>query len=324
MFKKRTTRVRHSKELTRLQVNVLSPRIVWFGFLRACRQTLKVGVMVAVGVAAVWGIRELIQKGLVQNKEFKLQAIELTPNPALDERRLIKVAGINIDGSLFDCDAEKIEAALRALPELAAASVRREFPGTLVVEVIAREPYVWVSNADQDVQPRDAQNGLVVDRRGIAFHCPPSLLAQAELLPLIQLGEGGEPLVAGKPVVHPEFERLRRLYQVACQFIPGAEGWIYSLRQDREWSLELRSRDDTKACFGLGDHERQMNDFKSALDHARAKEQQIASIELIPERNIPVMLRGGGGAPRAILVDEPLPASAPDRRTRDLNDLLNR
>lgn len=323
MFKKRTTRVRHSKELIRLQVNVLSPRIVWFGFLKACRQTLKVAVLVSLGVAAVWGIREMIQKGLVENKEFKLQAIELTPNPAIDERRLIKVAGINIDGSLFDCDADKIEKALRALPELSAASVRREFPGTLVVEVIAREPYVWVAKLDQDVPPRDAGKGLVVDRQGIAFHCPPALLAEAELLPLIQLGTGGEPLVAGKPVVHPEFDRLRRLYQMACQRIPGAEGWVYALRQNREWSLELLSRDGTTACFGLGDHERQMNDLKSALDHARERAQQIASIELIPERNIPVTLRGGG-VPRAILVDEPVPASAPDRRTRDLNDLLNR
>jgi len=322
MFKKRTTRVRHSKELTRLQVNVLSPRIVWFGFLKACRQTVKVAVLVTLGVAAVWGIRELIQKGLVENKEFQLQAIELTPNPAIDERRLIKVAGIDINGSLFDCDAGKIEETLRALPELSAASVRREFPGTLVVEVIAREPYLWVASTNQEAQPRDPEKGLVVDRQGIVFHCPPALHAEAELLPLIQLSEGGEPLVPGKPVVHPEYDRLRRLYQVACQQIPVAESWVYLLRQSREWSLELVSRDGTEACFGLGDHERQMKDLKSALDHARVREQQIASIELIPERNIPVKLRGG--VPRAILIDEPAPAGVPDRRARDLNDLLNR
>jgi hypothetical protein len=322
MFKKRTTRIRHSKELTRLQVNVLSPRIVWFGFLRACRRTLKLAVLGALAVAAVWGGRELIQKGLVENKEFRLQVIELTPNPAIDERRLVKVAGIDIDGSLFDCDAEKIEGALRALPELSSASVRREFPGTLVVEVTAREPYLWVGSTNQEIQPRDPEQGLVVDRQGIAFHCPRALYARTELLPLIQLGEGGEPLEPGKPVVHPEFERLRRLYQVACEEIPAAESWVYLLRQNREWSLELVSRDGTEACFGLGDHPRQMKDLKSALDHAQARGQRIASINLIPERNIPVKLFAG--VPRAILIDEPAPAAAPDRRARDLNDLLNR
>ncbi|WP_367875009.1 cell division protein FtsQ/DivIB [Luteolibacter sp. Populi] len=323
MFKKRTTRVRHSKELTRLQVNVLSPRILWFGFLKSCRRLVKFAMMVAFGVAAVWGIRELIQHGLVKNKEFRLQAIELSPNAALDERRLIQVTGIDINGSLFECDSDEIESTLRALPEIAGASVRREFPGTLVVEVVAREPYVWVSGTERGIPARDPEKGLVVDRMGFIFHCPPASLSKAAMLPVLQLGEGGEPVTAGRRITHPGFDRLRRLYIVACQQMPGAEGWIYSLRQDRAWSLELISRDGTKASFGLGDHERQMTDLKSALDHAREQEQQIASIELIPERNIPVLLRGDG-TPRAILIDEPGRPAAPDRRARDLHNLLNR
>lgn len=323
MFKKRTTRVRHSKELTRLQVNVLSPRILWFGFLKSCRRLMNFALLVALGVAAVWGMRELIQHGLVKNKEFRLQAIVLSPNAALDERRLMQVAGIDISGSLFECDSDKIESTLRALPEIAGASVRREFPGTLVVEVIAREPYVWVSGTAREIPARDPEKGLVVDRMGFIFHCPEGLLARASMLPVLQLGEGGEPVAAGRRISHPEFDSLRRLYQVACLQMPGAESWIYSLRQDRDWSLKLVSRDGTEACFGLGDHERQVADLKSALDHAREQEQQIASIELIPERNIPVVLRGDG-TPRAILIDEPGPVAAPDRRARDLHNLLNR
>jgi hypothetical protein len=67
-----------------------------------------------------------------------------------------------------------------------------------------------------------------------------------------------------------------------------------------------------------------MADLKAALGHARAKGQQIASIELIPERNLPVVLHGDA-TPRAILVDEPEAAPpAPDRRARDLEKLIHR
>ena len=71
-----------------------------------------------------------------------------------------------------------------------------------------------------------------------------------------------------------------------------------------------------------------MSDLRAALEHARMQNQQIASIELIPERNIPVTVRGES-APRAILLDETEPASepvlvTPDRRSRDLKNLLNR
>jgi cell division septal protein FtsQ len=323
MFKKRTSKVRHSRQLIRLQAHVVSPRIVWFTFLKSCRKMVKSAVILALLGGAAWGVHEGIQRGLVENKEFRLQEIKLTPNPALDEARLVELAGINLNGSLFECDASKIEAGLRALPEVASASVRREFPGTLVVEVAARQPYAWISSASQGIAERDPKSGLLVDRAGIAFPCPPALFDSAAKLPVFQLGEGGEPLVAGKPVEHPEYSRLARLYQVACQEIRGADQWVYSLSQSRAWSLELSSRDGTEATFGLGDHSRQMSDFKAALDHAREHEQQIASINLIPERNIPVTLRGEG-IPRAILINGPVTKAKPDRRSRDVDDLLNR
>ena len=323
MFKKRTSKVRHSRQLLQLQANVVSPRIVWFGFLKACRRCVRLAVLVALGVAAVWGIRTGIQRGLVENKEFKLQAIDLTPNPAIDEQRLVELCHIDLEGSLFECDATEMESILKDLPEIATANVRREFPGTLVVQVAAREPYAWIASLEQGIEAHDMEKGLVIDRSGVAFPCPPALRETATRLPVFFVGEGGEPLAAGERVKHPEYDRLVRLYKVACEEIPDAAQWIYSLRQNRAWSLELLSREGTAASFGLGDHKRQMNDLKAALQHARENSEQIASIELIPERNIPVKLRGSG-TPRAILVEDPTPAASPDRRSRDVQDLLNR
>lgn len=323
MFKRRTSRVQHRRQVIELQAKVVSPRIVWFGVLKSCRKLVRFAVILAVLGGAVWGVKYGIRRGLLENEEFRLQAIELTPNPAIDERRLVEIAGIDLNGSLFDCHVADIEEKLRALPELASAGVRREFPGTLIVEATAREPHVWISSAAHGIAPRDPKGGLLVDRGGFAFRCPPALWEKAAALPVIELGEDDEIPSAGKQIVCPEFDRLMRLYQVACTEIDGADQWIDTLRQSRAWSLELVSRDGTTASFGLGDHERQMSDLRTALEHVRFQQQQIASIELIPERNIPVVLRGEA-APRAILLDEPVPATTPDRRTRDLQNLLNR
>lgn len=322
MFKKRTSKVRHSRQLIQLQANVVSPRILWFGILKACKKGVRLAVLVALGLGAIWGIRLGIQRGLVENEEFRLQAIELTPNAAIDERRLVEITGIDIDGSLFDCDAPEIESKLRAMPEIAIANVRREFPGTLVVQVVAREPVAWLAIPSQGIEAHDEKSGLLVDAGGVAFPCLANLAETAVKLPVFFLGEGGDPIMAGQPVKHPEYARLLRLYKVACEEIPGASQWIYSLRQTRAWSLELVSREGTTASFGLGDHKRQMDNLKSILEHARERSQQIASVELIPERNIPVTLRGSG-VPRAILIEQPEPSS-PDRRSRDVQDLLNR
>ena len=326
MFKRRTSRVQHRRQVIELQAKVVSPRIVWYSVLKSCRKMVRFVVLIALLVGAVWGVKYGIRRGLLENQEFRLQAIELTPNPAIDERRLVEVAGIDLKGSLFDCHVAEIEEKLDALPELASATVRREFPGTLVVEAYAREPHAWISSPSHGIVARDPEKGLLVDKKGFAFHCPPALLAKASELPVFQLGEGGEVPVAGKQVVHPEFDRLMRLYHVACTEIEDADKWIDTLRQSRAWSLELVSRDGTAASFGLGDHERQMGDLRAALEHARTQNEQIASIELIPERNIPVVVHGDS-APRAILLDEPdsTPVRVtPNRRSRDLKNLLNR
>jgi len=324
MFKRRTSRVPHRRQVIELQAHVMSARIAWFGTMRYLRKFVKFAFVLALIGGAVWGVRLGIRRGLVENKEFRLQSIRLTPNPAIDERALVRIAGINVNGSLFQCEAAQIESRLKALPELSSAVVRREFPGTLIVEVTAREPHAWIASEAHGIAARDLKSGLLVDRAGFAFHCPASLFPTAAGLPVLRLGEGGTAPVAGRKVEHPEFSRLMSLYQVACQKLPDAPQWIESLRQNRKWSLELVSRDGTAASFGLGDHERQMNDLKAALDHAQAVNQQIASIELIPERNLPVVLRGDD-TPRAILVEEPEEAPAlPDRRARDLEKLIHR
>ncbi len=324
MFKRRTSRVSHRRQVVELQAHVMSPRIAWFGFTRYLRKFAKFAFVLAMVGGVVWGVRLGIRRGLVENKEFRLQSIKLTPNPAIDVRDLVRIAGINVNGSLFQCDAADIESRLKALPELSSAVVHREFPGTLIVKVTAREPHAWIASASHGIAARDLKSGLLVDRAGFAFHCPANLFRTASDLPVLRLGEGGTSPVAGRKVEHPEFSRLMSLYQVACLEIPDAPQWIESLRQNRKWSLELVSRDGTAASFGLGDHSRQMADLEAALDHARSKNQQISSIELIPERNLPVVLRGDD-TPRAILVEEAEKApSVPDRRARDLEKLIHR
>lgn len=324
MFKRRTSRVSHRRQVIELQAHVMSPRIAWFSMMRYLRKFAKFAFVLALIGGVVWGVRLGIRRGLVENKEFRLQSIKLTPNPAIDVRDLVRIAGIDVNGSLFQCNAAEIESRLKALPALSSAAVRREFPGTLIVEVTARQPHAWIASPAHGIAARDLKSGLLVDRAGFAFQCPANLFLAASELPVLRLGEGGTAPVAGKKVEHPEFSRLMSLYQVACIELPDAARWIESLRQNRKWSLELVTREGTSAHFGLGDHPRQMADFKAALDHARSKNQQISSIELIPERNLPVVLRGDD-TPRAILVEEPDEAPAvPDRRARDLEKLIHR
>lgn len=301
----------------------MSPRIFWFAVLKRLRSMARFAVTLSLVAGVAWAIHYGIRHGLLENEKFRIQTIHLTPNHAIDHRRLIEVAPIDLSRTLFHSSPSAIEDAVLALPEVASVSVRREFPGTLVVDVTAREPYAWISWPERHLLPRNPSHGLLVDQDGFAFPCPPALLNRALQLPVLQLGGDGPTPAAGATVDRSDFRHLLALYQATLAGLPGASQWIDILRQDSAWSIELISRDGTSASFGLGDHPRQVGDLRAALSHAHDRGQQIASIGLIPERNIPVVLRGEAlsqpTAPAATV-----PAVAPDRRSRDLNNLLNR
>jgi hypothetical protein len=335
MFKRKTSKVKNRRQVKVLKANVMSPRIFWLDVLHAVVQLCKLALWLTLLAAVGYGVWVGIQKGLVKNEEFRLREIVVSDNAAIDEIRLLEVAGIDPGGSLFDCDAGEIESRLRALPEVAGVDARREFPGTLVVDVKVRKPVLWVSNPAQGVMPRDRVTGLLVDRSGLAFPCPKGLFEEAEKLPVIELGEGGEPLRAGERVDHPDHVRGMRLYAVIRDAVPEAEGWVDTIRQYESWGSKMTTRDGIEATFGHSDLKRQMGDLLAAIEHARERSPEegnrIATIVLIPKRNLPVTFHQPE-PPRAILIklpeDQALPEAEPVKTPppaqRDLQDLLDR
>lgn len=322
MFKRRTSKVRRRPQVTVLKANVMSPRIFWYDLLRSLGNLLRLLVMLAILGGIGWGIWMGVEKGLLHNDEFKLRSIQLNENPALDEIRLLEVSGIDLSASLFQCDVGEIESRLRALPELDSASVRREFPGTLIVEVGAREPVLWVASAERGIPARDRLKGLVVDEDGLAFRCPAGWHERAAELPVIELGASGGPLEPGMKVEEPEFLRGRRLYLLALEANADSARWIDSIGQHKPWASLLTTRDGIRATFGHDELERQMGDFLAAVEHAREKGDRIATIQLIGRRNMPVTFHETAPL-RAIPVEEP-EAPARPAGDEDLRQLLER
>lgn len=328
MKARKTTKTRRRPRPSVLEVRVMSPRIAWFGFLKLAGRFTKLAVVLALIATLGWGVWRGIQHSFYQNPDFRLKMIKLNPNRAIDELGVATVAGIDLTGSpsLFDVDVKLAAKRLGALPEISEARVERHLPGTLVVRVVARVPKAWISSPGESPGKTRATGSLLVDQHGVVFPCPELQLETAMLLPVIELPASDEhPVEHGKVVGHPELEQCMLLLDSARKADPEAVRWIESIRQDHDWSLLLTTRQGTEATFGLGDHARQIESLRAALDHAGEKGYLIATINLIPKYNIPITLRGEEAAPRAIPVSAAvLGEPRQNRRTRDLNSLLER
>jgi hypothetical protein len=318
MFKRRTARVHPRREVRVLRAHVMSPRIFWFDFCRALAIVVRILLVAALVAAAAWGLWKGIERGLLNNEEFALQHLVLNENPVLDEARFYATTGIGPEATLFDCDPGTLEAKLSGLPEIAAAGVRREFPGTLEIEIRARQPVAWI--AGEGMPARDPDGGMLVDRHDILFPCATGHLPEAAALPVIALGPSAPPPQVGEAVDHPDYLRGMRLFRTARKIDPEAADWIDEIRQHRPWGSLLTTRGGTEATFGHRDIERQVGDLLAALAHARERSARIATIRLVGKRNLPVTFHQPP-PPRAIPVEEP-PAN--ESEPSDLERLLER
>lgn len=326
MIKRHTSKIRRRSRSKILEVRVMSPRIAWFGLLKYAGSLMKFACISAVITGIGWGIWQGIQHAFYKNPDFQLQVIDLNPNPVIDEAGLAKAGEINLTASLFDIDVDALSDRLNRLPEISSAHVERHLPGTLVVRVMPRTPKAWLLSPDGGLLETRKAGTMLVDHDGIAYPCPTRQLDMAIHLPIIQLPASEKyPIVAGKPVGHPELRHCFHLLKAASDSDPESIHWIESVRQVNDWSLALITRDGTEATFGIGGHEQQILRLRAAMEHAGQKGYAIRTINLIPKQNIPITLRGDSAPPRAIPISETTPAnSVDDRRSRDLKNLLNR
>lgn len=302
-----TTRHRRQSNPRVLEVRVMSPRIAWFGFLRVLGFLGKVAFVLAVLGCLGWGAWRGVQHAFYRNPDFRLQSLDLNENPVVDELGVAAAAGIDLTAgvNLFEINIAAAEDKLRGLRALTDVHIERHLPGTLVVRVTARTPKAWIVSPEAGLTRARTVGGLLVDELGIAYPCPERQVAAATALPVVELPASPEhPLEAGTRVTQPELDRCLRLLEAAYKEDPAAGSWIDSVAQANAWSLRLKTRVGTTAVFALGDHERQIQNLRAAMEHAATRGETIETINLIPRHNIPVTFRALPSVPRAIPVGE--------------------
>jgi hypothetical protein len=326
MKKRRTSTTCRRATTSVLEARVISPRIFWYKCLGFLGGLAKLSFVLAAIAAVGWGIWQGVHKAFYQNPDFTLRAIDLNPNPVIDEAGLAEITGLDLASNLFEIDIENLEAKLSSLPAITEAHVDRHLPDTLVVRVSTRMPQAWIACPDAGIPVNRAAGGILADRSGVAYPCPELQLESAAKLPVIVLsGSPEHEIKVGEKISHPELRPCLALLESSNRTDAEAARWIDTVRQANAWSLLLTTHEKTLATFGLRDHPRQIRRLREALGHAQRKGYTIDTINLIPKENVPITLRDVAPAPRAIPVPEPSPDERrAERRVQDLNSLLNR
>lgn len=299
MFSRRTSaRTRKSRERM-LHLKVSSPRIVFFDLVKFLARFTKLGIAILVMVGVGIGLGYGWQKLFVENEDFLVNDIRIKRLDGSDKKylsleRIVAKGGIDLEKreTIFAIDTDELKELIEGLPEIRSAKVSRRLPGILKIEVDEREPVAWVACRSLGIKELDRELGLLVDETGVAFKCDSKELWEAAKdLPVIMVhqAEAGE-IVAGEAIGHEGLDFAFQLVKLANEKLEGVDRPVWVVVKD-EIMLEMKTRDGVLATFSYYGQERQMEDFIKLNSHARRQAKDLAKVNLIPRRFIPVHYR---------------------------------
>ena len=302
-MRKKTSRFKKQASGPReVNLRATSGRVVWCrtkaGTWRAVRWIVGIAVL-AVGVALG---KTAMQQIFHDSEEFALEEIERLQwgddekaPVLLSPSRLAEITGIQPKASIFSFQLNDLESKLEALPEVKQVRATRRLPDVLRIRVEERVPIAWIEALNQRIRGRSYEYGLLVDQDGYCFEPTRAMFETVNDLPVITTGdEGRAKFVSGEKAEGREFLRALELVKLSKRYLADA-GWsLPAIGLRNEYSLLAKTHTGTVVTFGLYEHERQLEDLLLILDHARKTSRGVERVNLIPERNIPVVFAQSG------------------------------
>jgi cell division protein FtsQ len=256
------------------------------GTVRAVLGVAVAGAVCWVGLGVTAVLREGPESVLGSAKSERVRNLVLVTDGVLDRNWLARTLAVPANATLMGLDLEQLRSKVLGDPQVASASVSRNFPDTLTVRVSERSPVVRLSAQAGS----DAPRALLVSRDGVAFDgtgFDPAMVASLpwiEGAPLARSGAAITP-IAGMSAVSDllasaklEAEGLYSTWQVIS---------IAHLASDGE--IEVRTKDGLRVVFGTDENFlRQIARLDLLMDSSKDPTRPLRQVDLSLGSQVPV------------------------------------
>jgi len=266
MAKKRTSKIKkQASGLREVNLRARSGRVFWCQTKKSGRRLMRLAAILVLSGMALWAGTSVVQQVFMDSDEFALAELHLwswdsneEAPKLINQSRLQEVTGLTPGVNIFAFPLGKLEQQIESLPEIKQAHVTRRFHPSRLC--VRVDELKPVAWIDS---PR---------QRIVARDYERGMLVDEDGLCFLP-SESMRKSISGLPVIT-----------------------VVGLRND--FSLLAKTHTGSLVTFGLYEHERQLEDLLLILEHARQSSRGIESVNLIPERNIPVVFAQVGRPPR--------------------------
>ncbi len=258
------------------------------------------GIFLAGLLAVAWfGVTLFIEQFFTKNKNYDVRIVEVNTDGVMTREEVLSKTGIREGLNIFSLNLEAAQKALALIPEVKSASVQRNLPDTVTISIEARRPIAWVAPGDTGADPSTMETSCLVDEDGVMIK-PQGFEASHTRLPVVY-GVPTEQWRIGDKIEMPELEAALDLFTLAAER-SNPQVSLRAADITKGWCIVAWNDPQTRLTFGLKDIPAQLDRLQVILSHVDQTSRRIATANLIPERNTPVIFVGE--APEAESVEK--------------------
>lgn len=241
-------------------------------------------VLGLIVVGTHFATRSILHHAFFRNDDFQIKNIEIKVTGGVSRSEVLEWAGVKPGMNLMSLNLAHVRSRLGRMPYIASVVVDRHLPSTLRIEVEERQPMaklVPFSSAGHEL----AQAVYYVD--GMGYIMKPKIGERLKPLPIIK-GVSHEYIREGERTDRPELLSALNLLRLADYTTLKGELDLTEIEVQSRGYLVLRTRDQGMICFRTDYLQEQIQRLRVILDHARENSLFVRTVDLTPERNVPV------------------------------------
>jgi cell division protein FtsQ len=246
---------------------------------------------------AAFGGRGLLNRLIWENPSYALADIRVATDGLLTRAQVLELLEVSEGKNIFTVDVAKMSRELDALPQVEKVEVRRQLPDRLDIKICERQPVAWVA-ASSEVALGAGVDSLLVDTRGFVMKTR-KVLPEHLALPRI-IGVVMEDVAPGQKLPTAESLAALELIKLSTddirwqpRVVDVSKGYCLLVTDDRR----------ARVTFGFDNIEGQLGRLRQLLDYVEPQNRELQSVNLMLERNIPVVFAPPPVVPTLPVID---------------------
>lgn len=251
------------------------------------RRGFKAAVVVLSALSLFLLVKLTVTEAIEKNPRFSLRQVVVHTEGTLTPAKIVRASGLTDGMNVLSISLPKVRDQIERLPHVESATVERDRQnGRLIMKVVQRQPVAWIECPRLKLMPALSGRGYMLDAEGVVLPC--EVLTRTFLgLPVIRY-EALSQAEAGAPVPDLQVQSALLLLDALKGRFENDFDQVKHIEIPAPYALVASFADGSEVTFPVDELDGGLQRFDRIRRAARARQWQIATLNVIPKKNIPI------------------------------------